>query len=135
MISKKSKNFLIANKVKSFIFDKKGQGMSINVIIVAVLALIILVVLVAIFTGRIGIFESGLSKQSQTELIAMKLSYGACAPGSASEEKFSADYGKATTPEERQTSKDNFDQEINRCKQYVDSKTVCEAGTGCKWRG
>ena len=35
---------------------KKGQGISINVIIVAAIALIVLVVLVAIFTGRIAIF-------------------------------------------------------------------------------
>lgn len=35
---------------------KKGQGMSINVIIIAVLALLVLVVLAFIFTGKIGKF-------------------------------------------------------------------------------
>lgn len=34
---------------------KKGQSMSINVIIVAVIALVIMVVLISIFAGRIGI--------------------------------------------------------------------------------
>ena len=35
----------------------KGQGMSINVIIIAVLALLVLVVLAFIFTGKIGQFS------------------------------------------------------------------------------
>lgn len=38
------------------LFMKKGQGMSINVIIIAVLALLVLVVLAFIFTGKIGKF-------------------------------------------------------------------------------
>lgn len=38
---------------------KKAQGMSINVIIIAAIALIILVVLIAVFTGRFGLFSSG----------------------------------------------------------------------------
>lgn len=36
--------------------NRKGQGMSINVIIIAVLALLVLVVLAFIFTGKIGKF-------------------------------------------------------------------------------
>ena len=36
---------------------KKAQGMSINVIIIAVLALLVLVVLAFIFTGKIGQFS------------------------------------------------------------------------------
>jgi len=39
--------------------DKKAQGISINVIIIAAIALIILVVLIAVFTGRFGIFAGG----------------------------------------------------------------------------
>ncbi|MBI2651359.1 hypothetical protein HYX01_02730 [Candidatus Woesearchaeota archaeon] len=37
--------------------NKKSQGISINVIIIAVIALIVLVVLVAVFTGQIGTFN------------------------------------------------------------------------------
>ena len=44
--------------------SKKGQGISINVIIVAAVALIVLVVLIAVFTGRIGIFGKELDKQT-----------------------------------------------------------------------
>lgn len=39
-------------------FFRKGQGMSINVIIIAVLALLVLVVLAFIFTGKIGKFSA-----------------------------------------------------------------------------
>jgi len=35
---------------------KKGQGISLNVVVVAAIALIVLVVLVLIFTGRLAIF-------------------------------------------------------------------------------
>ena len=40
---------------------KKGQGISLNVIIIAAIALIVLVVLVMIFTGRMKLFGEGLS--------------------------------------------------------------------------
>ena len=40
--------------------NKRGQGISINTIIIAVIALIVLVVLVAIFTGRLGLFSKGI---------------------------------------------------------------------------
>jgi len=40
---------------------KKAQGISINVIIIAAVALIVLIVLVAIFTGRLGVFSSGVA--------------------------------------------------------------------------
>lgn len=39
---------------------KKGQGLSVNVIIVAAIALIVLVILVAVFTGRFSVFTGGL---------------------------------------------------------------------------
>ncbi|MBW2974308.1 hypothetical protein KY366_01190 [Candidatus Woesearchaeota archaeon] len=40
---------------------KKGQGLSLNTIIIAAIVLIVLVVLWAIFTGRMGVFSKGLS--------------------------------------------------------------------------
>lgn len=39
------------------IHNKKGQGISINVIIIAAIALLVLVILSIIFTGRMGIFS------------------------------------------------------------------------------
>jgi len=44
---------------------KKAQGMSMKVIILAVLALIILVVLVLLFTGKVKIFGSQTSETQQ----------------------------------------------------------------------
>lgn len=37
----------------------RGQGLSLNVIVIAALALIVLIVLVVIFSGRINIFTKG----------------------------------------------------------------------------
>ena len=42
--------------------NKRGQGLSLNTIIIAAIALIVLVVLVMIFTGRMGGFTRGLGK-------------------------------------------------------------------------
>ncbi len=39
---------------------KKGQGLSLNTIIVAAIVLIVLVVLIMVFTGRMQIFNIGL---------------------------------------------------------------------------
>ncbi len=41
---------------------KKGQGLSITTIIVAILAIVVLVVLIAVFTGRIALFQKGLGE-------------------------------------------------------------------------
>ena len=53
--------------------NKKSQGLSINVIIIVAIALIVLVVLIAIFTGRLGSFVTGIdaaqSCQSSCEAI------------------------------------------------------------------
>ena len=51
--------------------NKKGQGISINVIIIAAIGLAVLVVLFAIFTGRLGIFTKTLK---DTDTCAQKCS-------------------------------------------------------------
>lgn len=40
---------------------KKGQGLSLNTIIIAAIVLIVLVVLWAVFTGRMGVFSKGVT--------------------------------------------------------------------------
>ncbi len=40
---------------------RKGQGISLDVIIVAAIALLVLVILAFIFTGRIALFSKGLN--------------------------------------------------------------------------
>ncbi len=56
----------------------KGQGISINMIIVAAVALIVLVVLSVIFLGRFGIFSS---KTADCETQGGQCVVGACPTG------------------------------------------------------
>ncbi len=46
--------------------NKKAQGISLNVIIIAAIALLVLVVLIVIFSGRIGIFNKGVEGATGT---------------------------------------------------------------------
>ena len=111
--------------------NKKGQGMSVNVIIIAALALIVLVVLIMVFTGRIGMFQSGLEKESQTELIAMKISYGQCKPTATQESGFRTQFTQSESVEDQESAKALFSDEISRCK-ALSSKVDCESA-GCRW--
>ena len=111
--------------------DRRGQGLSLNVIIVAALALIVLVVLIMVFTGRIAVFEKGVSKEAQAELIKMKITYGDCRPTATDEAEFTVEYGQADSVETEESAKSNFESVINSCK-YYNSKDDCESG-GCKW--
>ncbi len=111
--------------------NKRGQGLSLNVIIIAALALIVLVVLVMIFTGRIGVFQQGVSNAAKTELITMQINYGDCAPTATAEASFGTEFDQATSLEAKEAAKVSFSEEIDRCKQST-SKDSCESA-GCKW--
>ncbi len=111
--------------------SKKGQGMSINVIIIAALALVVLVVLVVIFTSRTASFDQTVSKESQTELIRMKIQYGDCRPTVTQESSFKTTFSAAQTDEAREQARATFTQEIKRCKEFTD-KSLCESGS-CLW--
>lgn len=41
--------------------SKKSQGISLTTVVVAALALLVLIVLILIFSGRMGIFQSGVA--------------------------------------------------------------------------
>ncbi len=110
---------------------KKGQGLSLNVIIVAALALIVLVVLIAVFTGRIGLFTEGVSKEAGAELAKMKITYGECEPTTAKESDFMSTYSKAADDTARGTAADAYEKEIARCKSF-DTEQLCGQGA-CKW--
>ena len=49
---------------------KKGQGLSLNTIIIAAIVLIVLVVLWAVFTGRMGVFSKGLTETTREKTCA-----------------------------------------------------------------
>ena len=112
--------------------NKKGQSLSLNVIIIAALALIVLVVLIMVFTGRIGLFQTGLDKESQTELITMKILYGQCKPAAAQEGVFTSELAQAESVNDQEAAKSSFKEEITRCKSLNVDKVGCEAG-GCRW--
>ncbi len=112
---------------------KKGQGMPVNVIIVAALALIVLVVLVVIFTQQTSQFGQKISEETKTELFKMKIYYGKCRPGASFENTFVSQYDKATSIEDQDAARSAFQDEINRCKEFSESKDVCESESGCLW--
>jgi hypothetical protein len=45
--------------------NKKGQGLPLNTIIIAIIVLVVLVVLVAVFTGRIGRVDTQLTQEQE----------------------------------------------------------------------
>jgi hypothetical protein len=110
---------------------KKGD-LSINVIIVAAIALIILVVLVVIFTGRIGVFSQGVSKEGNAQLVKMQITYGDCRPTTAAQNAFTTAYDAAGKDVNGQNNAiSQFESQIASCKSNTD-KSSCE-GSGCKW--
>ena len=111
--------------------NKRGQSLSLNVIIIAALALIVLVVLVAVFTGRISLFQKGVSTVGDEELVRMQTQYGLCHPTATKETAFRSDFAKADSVEARDQVKTLFEDEIDRCASVVDQPTCNEAD--CKW--
>ena len=112
--------------------NRKAQGLSLNVIIIAALALIVLVILVMVFTGRIAIFERGVAQEGQTELIKMRILYGQCKPTPGQEASFTSELTRAESVDDQESAKAAFQEEISRCKDFGDSKVSCE-GAGCRW--
>jgi len=97
--------------------DKKGQGLSLTVIIVAAIALIVLVVLVMIFTGKIGGWGSNVDEASDVgEITELRLTYGDCAPIEADK------------------TVDQIKANIGPCKQITESG-ACNDNPECIWKG
>lgn len=111
--------------------NKKGQGMSLNVIIIAALALIVLVVLTVIFTSKAAIFSEQVSEKSRTELIEMKISYGDCHPTVRQEGEFTSAFDKAESVDDKESAKVSFRDEISRCNGSLD-RADCES-QDCAW--
>ena len=112
--------------------NKKGEALTLNVIVIAALALIVLVVLIMVFTGRIGIFQQGVEKEGQAELVKMKVQYGQCRPSTTMESSFVSEFAKAESDEAKESAKATLSEEISRCKVLGSDKVNCE-GASCKW--
>jgi hypothetical protein len=114
--------------------NKKGQGLSLNVIIVAALALIVLVVLAAIFVGRIGMFDRGISEEGQSDLLKARVGYGTCHPSDGVENTFLSTMETAVNDQAAQSAAyDNLIQKVRECKAEGADQTTCESVSGCFW--
>ena len=94
---------------------KKGQGLSLTTIIIAAVGLIVLVVLVAIFTGQLGRFLTGVSKAAQEELAAHQITYGKCRPSRGMENTFMKALDAAETDTDENLAINDFEQAISGC--------------------
>ena len=118
--------------------DKQGQGLSLNVIIIAAIALVVMVVLIAIFIGRTGGLADKIAEEADSELYSMTPTYGVCKPSVTSEVTFKTEFGLAATLEDTQEqmikkaeAKSKFKDEIERCR-GVGEKSSC-TDSGCRW--
>ena len=57
----KHKPVYVVNRFTSMILYKRGQGISMNTIVIAAIALVVLLVVLFIFNQKIGVFGSGIS--------------------------------------------------------------------------
>ena len=110
--------------------NKRGQGLSLTTIIVAAIALIVLVILVMIFTGRIGIFKSGIDSAAQDDLVRMRLNYGSCRPGTGAENSFLSDLGSAG---EDEAMKDSYRTDFNRLVGECKASSEVDCASPCIW--
>lgn len=69
-------------------FKKRGQGLSITVIVTAVIGLIVLVVIIAVLTGKLGGFSKGVDAAGGCDNICKAAGYGGTGDKSHSELKF-----------------------------------------------
>ena len=61
------------------IFNKKGQGLPLNTIIIAIIVIVVLVVIILIFTGQIRIFQDTASETRRE----CQEAFGICVEGDA----------------------------------------------------
>jgi len=94
--------------------NKRGQGLPLNTIIIAIIVLVVLVVLIAIFVGRIGKFDQDINKEGELELIKLKASYGTCKPSVGAETSFQTAYNAENTNKGQLTSE--YAKLISLCK-------------------
>ena len=112
---------------------KKGQGLPLTTIVIAMLVLVVLVVLVAIFTGQTGRFDRNIQQQGNVELISMQLEYGKCRPTPTAEQTFRSEYDTAASEQLKADAKTRFLRTINECA--VNTATDQCVANGCIWKG
>ena len=112
---------------------KKGQGLPLTTIVIAILVLVVLVVLVAIFTGNIIKTDDNIREQGNVELISMRLEYGRCRPTPTAEQTFLTEHDTAASEQLKADAKTRFLRVINECSTNT-ATDQCTAN-GCIWNG
>ena len=89
---------------------KKGQGLSLNTIIIALLGLTVLVVLVYMFTTKTQSFSKKTQRDAKEMLLAMQQQYKKCHPSRDLERRFLKKFA-----EDKENAIANFEQAIDEC--------------------
>jgi len=117
--------------------NKQGQGLSLNVIIIAAIALVVMVILITIFVGKTGDFAGKVGEEADSELLGMKPIYGTCHPSATAEVSFKTSFVQAGLLDDEQQqminkaeAKSNFKQEIERCRNIAEKDNCLD---GCSW--
>lgn len=111
--------------------NKRGQGLPLTTIVIAIIVLVVLVLLVAIFTGSIGRTERDLQQQGNVELISVRLNYGQCRPTPSEEQTFLSESNVAASEQLKADAKTRFLRKVSEC----DINTAQEQciANGCVW--
>lgn len=121
--------------LKNILNNRKGQGLSLTVIIVAALALVVLVVLIAIFLGRMGSFGGEVSKPGTATLSTLQITYGSCQPGISDESAFLDSYKMAEDTKDASVKDQAYSElksRIKDCKAESQDEANC-ISYGCTW--
>lgn len=121
---------------------KKGQGISLNVIIIAAIALIVLVVLIAIFTGRLGGFQRDLAEVSDSEVFRIQtISDSRCVPSKTGIETIKAEVSGYSELQADQIYNQRVQDMISLCSANVftvsseaENRERCNAVRDCTWK-
>ena len=121
---------------------KKGQGISLNVIIIAAIALIVLVVLIAIFTGRLNVFNRELGQVSDAEVFRVQaMSDSRCVPSKEGISGINDEVKDLSELQAKSTYNQRIQDLVNICASNVlsirsetDNRDVCNAVSGCTWK-
>mgnify|MGYP001578352020 CR=1 FL=1 len=111
--------------------EKRGQGLPLTTIVIAIIVLVVLVLLVAIFTGQIGRVDRQLVEQGNVELISVRTNYGQCHPTPSQEQTFLGEYNAAASEQLKADAKTRFLRTVSECTINT-AQEQCIAN-GCIW--
>jgi hypothetical protein len=112
-------------------FNRKGQGLSLNVIILAVLAIVILVLLVVLVVNYLGKTQVTIGDMPPSLALMQAKDYKDCHPNSVAEKAYADQYNSAPSDEGKQQADNDFLGKIAECGKYTVQED-CPASS-CAW--